>query len=411
MLLRFWRYSAFTLIELLVVVAIIAILAAMLLPALSAAREKARRASCLTNLNQIGKGLESYCSDYGQYFPSWPGWERGTTYLWMTTSAANGIYKDPRTGDEVWSARYARASYYGLNNMTIGFGTWRNADTSPAHVEYDCCDQSHCVKGRLNMAPVGLGLLLTTGAVGDAQVFYCPSASNMPTSPGIIYYKNRATHQGLESWKRSGGYRAEVLTHGDRTWVAKGTNQVSWFYYSATTGNGRMQECHYMYRNLPLMNAANIGSGYDIDVKLAYVKPMTTVAVGEPPFKTQRLLQGRAIVTSSFSRYLASATPDPSDARYRGYGLYEHKDGYNVLYGDSHATWYGDPAQRIAWDLFWNEKSHSAVANYCPYMSGAHSVQHNTSDTLFVPGGTHMGFHQFDLAAGIDAKTTYFPWQ
>ena len=61
---------SFTLIELLVVIAIIAILAAMLLPALSAARERSKVAACLSNLKQIGYYFPMYTSDNAGYYPN-----------------------------------------------------------------------------------------------------------------------------------------------------------------------------------------------------------------------------------------------------------------------------------------------------------------------------------------------------
>src|SRR3712207_1141350 len=64
------RSRAFTLIELLVVIAIIAILAAILFPVFAQAREKARQATCQSNLKQIGTAFQMYATDYDGTFPS-----------------------------------------------------------------------------------------------------------------------------------------------------------------------------------------------------------------------------------------------------------------------------------------------------------------------------------------------------
>ena len=129
-----YRNKGFTLIELLVVIAIIAILAAILFPVFAQARDKARQATCLSNIKQLSLGVLMYAQDYDEqllYRPTqahcqWryicatakePRWWLDWWDVVLPYTKNNQIYNCPSaaTAKEPW------LSAYGITNVAIGY--------------------------------------------------------------------------------------------------------------------------------------------------------------------------------------------------------------------------------------------------------------------------------------------------
>ncbi|NLX06649.1 MAG: DUF1559 domain-containing protein [Phycisphaerae bacterium] len=163
---RRFGISGFTLIELLVVVAIIAVLVSMLLPALSAARERAQSVVCMSNLKQLGHGFAIYEGEFNSLPLGFRGWTfRPDWYPW------NDAASDPfPPGGYAYFAWYAEGIGDRFGRLAHGIGPYFKRDWTGDQKVFWCTKASGHSAGYAVNFPLGYAAYLGKNVTSSPDI-------------------------------------------------------------------------------------------------------------------------------------------------------------------------------------------------------------------------------------------------
>jgi len=330
--------KGFTLIELLVVMVIIALLIGLLLPALSRAKEEARKTQCRSNLRQLGMAMTMYANDNGGYMVV-----MGCGVEGSQPAGYPPLYGTGRT--DAWFA----------NLLTVGQPQpWLRQPATPAR-------------------PIGLGLVWAGGYITQkgAQILYCPSDQSGPDAEytDIGLFRKLISYDADEPYFTSNGEIVRSNNDGLGDWHYRGPGG-SWdqndtygpqYYHSCNNGSSDITLDYCMVLSSYTLRLTNLGEGWR---GYAYRIP-------DQAAKLERLGK-RGVVSDNLLHSLnklgwkwetAGWTVASGDDRnlanqsYRQaimndllkYGVYNHEASYNVLFADGAVKTFADGSRELLW--------------------------------------------------------------